>query len=49
MKNPSRVEKINQLKFQINLIVEEGRLDLDEIFKILTLVKLTHLTVLFIN
>jgi len=34
MKNPSqRVEKINQLKSQIDLIVEEGRWDLDDIFE----------------
>lgn len=34
MKNPSqRVEKINQLKSQIDLIVEEGRWDLDDLFE----------------
>lgn len=34
MKNPSqRVEKISQLKYQIDLIVEEGRWDLDDIFE----------------
>jgi len=34
MKNPSqRVEKISQLKSQIDLIVEEVRWDLDDIFE----------------
>jgi len=34
IKNPSkRVEKISQLKSQIDFIVEEGRWDLDDIFE----------------
>lgn len=33
MKDVSRVEKKNQLKSQIDLIAEEGRWDLDDIFE----------------